>query len=130
MNDKRSHHACMYDAITSSIHVMGGLGRDLGFGNNMDLATTEKWIVGSDTWLVSSNLPESIGRTSAVSAKSNNYVGYIAGGRGFATRELYSNKIWGLRRIDKTWITMNKTLEIGRSDHSLLNISPTQIFEC
>ena len=125
MNDKRSHHACMFDETTSSIHVMGGFGE-----NDMDLATTEKWIVGSDTWSVSANLPESIARTSAVSAKSSNYVGYIAGGWGFATEESYSNKIWGLRRHDMTWIVMNKTLKIGRNDHSLLNISPNQIFDC
>ena len=130
MNDKRSHHACMYDAITSSIHVMGGLGRDLGFGNNMDLATTEKWIVGSDTWLVSANLPESIGRISAVSAKSKNYVGYIAGGWGFETKESYSNEVWGLRRHDMTWIAMNKTLKIGRRSHSMLNIPPEQVLGC
>ena len=126
MNDKRSHHACMYDETTSSIHVMGGLGGDI----NMDLATTEKWIVGSDTWMVSTNLPESIGWTSAVSAKSKNYVGYIAGGWGFATSDSYSNKIWGLRRHDMTWIAMNKTLKIGRQSHSLLNIPPEQVLGC
>ena len=129
MNDKRSHHACMFDETTSSIHVMGGLG---GYGHDltMDLATTEMWIVGSDTWLLSTNLPESIGKTSAVSSKSKNYVGYIAGGWGFATEESFSNKIWGLRRHDMTWIAMNKTLKIGRQSHSLLNIPPEQVLGC
>lgn len=125
MNDKRSHHACLFDETTSSIHVMGGFGE-----NDMDLATTEKWIVGSDTWSVSANLPESIARTSAVSAKSKNYVGYIAGGWGFGTNESYSNEIWGLRRHDMTWIAMNKTLKIGRRSHSMLNIPPEQVLGC
>ena len=51
MNDKRSHHACMYDEITSSIHVMGGLGRDLGLGENMDLAAAPKGIVLSSIFM-------------------------------------------------------------------------------
>ena len=124
MTDTRYGHSCLVDESTSSIYVIGGFNKQ-----NMDLSTTEKWIFGMDSWVLSTNLPVSVGRSSAVSSKSGTYIGYIAGGWAFGIDEHSSNKIWGLRRMDLTWIEMAQTLKIGRQDHSIVNVPADEIFQ-
>ena len=127
MTDTRYGHACLVDESTSTIYVMGGFNKQ-----NMDLSTMEKWNFGVSgrSWLLSTNLPESVGRSSAVPSKSSTYIGYIAGGWAFGKDEYSSNKIWGLRRENMTWIEMAKTLKIGRQDHSLVNVPADEISGC
>ena len=64
MTDTRYGHACLVDESTSKIYVMGGFNKQ-----NMDLSTMEKWNFGVNGrhWLLSTNLPETVGRSSAVS---------------------------------------------------------------
>ena len=129
MTDTRYGHACLVDESSSKIYVMGGFNKQ-----NMDLSTMEKWNFGVNgrSWLLSTNLPESVGRSSAVPSKSSTYIGYIAGGWAFGKDKYSSNKIWGLRRQgrDPTWIEMNQTLKIGRQDHSLVNVPADDMLEC
>ena len=127
MTDTRYGHACLVDESTSTIYVMGGFNKQ-----NMDLSTMEKWNFGVNgrSWLLSTNLPESVGRSSAVPSKSSTYIGYIAGGWAFGKDEYSSNKIWGLRRENMTWIEMTQTLKIGRQDHSLVNVPADEISGC
>ena len=129
MNTKRYGHACFADEETSRIHVMGGLyifGPGIYAPHNM-LDSTEVWTFGADSWQYSANLPEVIDYSSAVASKSDEYVGYIAGGN---TRIGTSRKLWGLRREDMTWIVMNKELKIERIGHSLLNVPVKEILGC
>ena len=127
MTDTRYGHACLVDESTSTIYVMGGFNKQ-----NMDLSTMEKWNFGVNgrSWLLSTNLPESVGRSSAVPSKSSAFIGYIAGGWAFGKDEYSSNKIWGLRRENMTWIEMTQTLKIGRQDHSLVNVPADEISGC
>ena len=114
MNTKRWRHACFVDEATFSIFVAGGYDDQ---GNR--LSSTEKWTFGQSSWQPSANLPEAISSSSAVSSNGKKYVGYITGGR----------LIFGLRRIDMTWIKMNKTMKIGIY-YSLLNIPANQVLGC
>ena len=127
MTDTRYGHACVVDESTSTIHLMGGFNK-----KSMDLSTMEKWNFGVSgrSWLLSTNLPESVGRSSAVSSKSSTFIGYIAGGWAFGKDEYSSNKIWGLRRENMTWIEMAKTLKICRQDHTIVNVPADQILGC
>ena len=122
MNERRFKHSCMLDEATKTVYLMGGENEN---GNTLD--TTEKWIIGTDSWQPSSNLVRKIIGSSAVSAKSDDYVGYLAGGWASGAR---SNEIWGLRRSDDTWVKLAKTLETRRSLFTLLNIPANQVLGC
>ena len=112
----------MFDEATNTVYLMGGQNEN---GNVLD--TTEKWIIGTDSWQPSSNLVKKISDSSAVSAKSDEYVGYLAGGWASGSR---LNEIWGLRRSDQTWVELTITLEKRRSAFSLLNIPANQVLGC
>merc|ERR1711902_370510 len=91
--------------------------------------STEKWTLEENSWKPSANLPEAISSSSAVSSNTDEYVGFMAGGVGsYPTR--YSKNIYGLKRREKTWIKLNKTMKTGRAGHSLLNIPANQILGC
>ena len=129
LHQKRKEHACLFDKVTSSVYVMGG-----SFGNN-GFDSTEKWTLGTDSWvpLPSAKLPEPLKGSRAVSAYSNEYVGYIAGG--FIGKDLtkpgyITNEIWGLKRSNMTWIKLTKKLSIDRAYHSLLNIPVDEVLGC
>ena len=122
MNTKRRDHACLVDEATSSIHLMGGYGARYN-----ELQSTEKWLLGRESWQRSANLPEKIRQSRAVSANSNEYVGYMAGG---TARYAYTSKVWGLRRKDMTWIEMSQKLKTGRLHHSLLNVPMDKVLGC
>ena len=86
----------------------------------------EKWKIGTNTFEVSSSLPEGITGSAATSSNSNNYVGYLVGGD---TNGGYTNKVWGLRRRDETWVEM-KSLQQRRFEHSLVNLPVSDIPGC
>ena len=65
----------MLDEAENTVYLMGGENE-----NGLTLDTTEKWIIGTDSWQTSSNLVRKITGSSAVSAKADDYVGYLAGG--------------------------------------------------
>ena len=112
----------MFDEATNTVYLMGGQNEN---GNVLD--TTEKWIIGTDSWQPSSNLVRKITGSSAISAKSDEYVGYLAGGWASG---YFSNEIWGLRRSDDTWVKLAKTLGTRRNYFSLLNIPANQVLGC
>ena len=111
---------------------MGG-----SFGNN-GFDSTEKWTLGTDSWvpLPSAKLPKPLKGSRAVSAYSNEYVGYMAGGIinkdvNFSSTPGYkSNEIWGLKRSNMTWIKLTKKLSVDRAYHSLLNIPVDEVLGC
>ena len=115
MNTKRWLHACFQDTETSSIYIAGGMDDQW-----KRLSSTEKWTLEENSWKPSANLPEAIYWSSAVSSNTDKYIGYIT----------YSKNIYGLKRREKTWIKLNKTMKTGRYYHSLLNIPANQILGC
>ena len=133
MNNKRSFHACLADQSTSSIHVMGGCqDPELEWNSEgIHLSSTETWIFGTDSWKPSANLPERVEKSAAVPSNSDEYVGYMVGGRTFGLKEeRFSRKVWALRRKNMTWIEMNKKLETGRRRHSLVNVPEATVLGC
>ena len=133
MNNKRSFHACLADQSTSSIHVMGGCqDPELEWNSEgIHLSSTETWTFGTDSWKPSANLPERVEKSAAVPSNSDEYVGYMVGGRTFGLKgERFSRKVWALRRKNMTWIEMNKKLETGRRRHSLVNVPEATVLGC
>ena len=119
MNTKRYWHACFPDTVTSTIYIVGG------FDDHEErLKSTEKWTLEENSWKPSANLPEAIYWSSAVSSNSDKIIGYMVGGYP------YSKNIYGLKRREKTWIKLNKTMKTGRHAHSLLNIPENQVLGC
>ena len=122
MNERRCEHSFMLDVAEKTVYIMGGANE-----NGLTLDTTEKWIIGTDSWQTSSTLVRKILGFSAVSAKSEDYVGYIAGGWSGGD---WSNEIWGLRRSDDSWVKLTKALRTRRTYFSLLNIPANQVLGC
>merc|ERR1719400_3046813 len=115
MKTKRYGHGCFQNTESSTIYIVGGED-DQG----KILSSTEKWTLEENSWQPSANLPEPIFWSSAVSSNKDEYIGYMAGGRDTGYQDL--PYIYGLTRRQMEWIKLNKTLKIGRSRHSLLNI--------
>ena len=123
MNAKRNSHACVQDTVTSSIYIAGG------YDQWKKLSSTEKWTLEENSWKPLANLPEAIFRSSAVSSNTDEFIGYMVGGiEGYPWR--YSKNIYGLKRREKTWIKLNKTIKIARYWQSLSNIPVIQILGC
>ena len=125
MNTKRWRHACFADEATSSIFVIGGYD-DLW----NELNSTEKWTFGQNSWEPSANLPVAIEQSSAVSSDTDEFIGYMAGGNTGTHPDIRTKYIYGLRRREKTWIKLNKTMKMGRRRHSLFNIPANQVLGC
>ena len=123
INTKRYVHACFQDTDTSTIYIAGGWDVQHTY-----LSSTEKWTLEENVWKPSANLPEAISHSSAVSSNTDEFIGYMAGGR--TGRTLYSKDIYGLKRREKTWIKLNKRMKTERIRHSLLNIPANQILGC
>ena len=121
MNTKRYWHACFADTETSSIYIAGGEDDQYNW-----LSSTEKWSLEENSWKPSATLPEAIYSSSAVSSNSDKFIAYMVGG--YPKR--FSKNIYGLKRREKTWIKLNKTMKTGRWKHSLLNIPTNQILGC
>ena len=121
MNTKRDFHVCFQDTESSSIYIAGGID-----DQSKRLSSTEKWTLEESSWQPSANLPEAISYSSAVSSNTDEFIGYMAGGSPTG----YSKNIYGLTRRQMEWIKLNKTLKIGRDEHSLLNIPANQILGC
>ena len=127
MNSKRLLHSCVMDETTSTVYVMGGWTERFERSNS-----TEKWIFGTDSWQPSTNLPIDLSGSSAVSSNSNEYIGYMAGGKtskGDNGKE-ETTKVWGLSREDNTWVEMNVTMQMARYEHTLLKIPVDKVLEC
>ena len=118
---KRFAHACFTDKASSSIYIAGS------HGTQRD--STEKWTLteSENAWQPSANLPEAIYWSAAVSSNTDEFIGYIAGGYSW-TR--WTKNIYGLKRRQEEWITLNKTMKIERYGHSILNIPANQILGC
>lgn len=123
LNIKRKYHSCMVDRKTSTIYVMGG--RDQ-IPNDFSSTESLKFDEANSEWKMSSNLPESLLSSSAVSSKSNEFIGYVAGGS-FKYGGAGISKIYGLRRRDMEWIELSKKLKKGRKHHSLVNANTNEI---
>ena len=78
-------------------------------------------------WKMGGDLPEPVSNSAAVSSRSSEFVGYLAGGH--ATWRVTS-KIWGLRRFDLVWIEMSKRLQAPRTFHTLVNVHLDEIPGC
>ena len=122
MNVKRDHHACMVDHKTSTIHVIGGSGQSSG-----SLSSTETWKINESSWEMGPNLVEPVEESAAVSSRSNDFVGYIAGGFGIGGLK---SKIWGLQRKHGLWIELSKMLQTPRDRHTLVNLRQDEIPGC
>ena len=119
INQKRSSHSCFYDDQTNSVFVVGGY-------NDNFLATTEQWNLDTNQWITTPDLPEPLLYSAGVASKSDQFVGFVAGGNnGVAT-----NKIHGLRRSDLTWEIMPQQLQTARDFHSMVNLPADQIPGC
>ena len=90
------------------------------------LSSTEKWSLEDYSWKPSANLSEAISWSSAVSSNTDEFIGFMAGGYPWR----YLKNIYGLKRREKTWIKLNRTMKIGRISHSLLNIPANQVLGC
>ena len=128
MNTKRWVHVCFRDTQTSTIYIAGG--EDDPWN---ELSSTEKWTLEENSWKHSANLPAPITWSSAVSSNSDKFIGYMVGGYPFyeivdsLIYQMQKKNIYGLKRREKTWIKLNKTMKTGRSFHSLFNIPANQI---
>ena len=121
LKEKRRLHSCFYDDQTNSVFVAGGYDDNVGL-----LATTEQWRLDTNQWITTPDLPERLDSSAGVASKSEQFVGFVAGGNnGVAT-----NKIHGLRRTDLTWELMPQKLQIARDLHSMVNVPADQIPGC
>ena len=99
-----------------------------GSGSNGHLKSTEKWIVGTDSWVSGTNLPEAVRRSASVESNSIDNIGYLVGGH---TEDEVTSKVWSLRRRDMRWIEdRSKRLTTPRQYHTLVNIPGNQIPGC
>jgi len=137
MKTKRWAHACFQDTESSTIYVAGGW--DDQSGGSKSSSSTEKWTLEENSWKPSANLPEAITWSSAVSSNTDKFIGYMAGGfyrvlveygLGYGYQPRRSKNIYGLKRREKTWIKLNKTMKVGREEHALLNVPANQILGC
>ena len=119
MNQKRYGHSCFYDDQTNSVFVVGGY-------NGNTLATTEQWNLDTNQCISTPDLPEPLSRSAGVASKSEQFVGFVAGG----TNGQLTNKIYGLRRSDLTWEIMPQKLQTARLAHSMVNVPVDQIPGC
>ena len=128
MNTKRRLHSCVVDEARSTVYVMGG------WNDRLErISSTEKWIFGTDSLQPSTKFPIYLSGSSAVSSKSNEYIGYMAEGytsKGDNGEEGVTSKVWGLSREDKTWVGLNITMQMGRYEHTLLKIPVDKVLEC
>ena len=123
MSFERDDHSCMADEETSTIHVLGGYN-----GRNGALKSSEKWTLGTDSWVSSTSLPENIYRSAAVLSNSDEYIGYLAGGWADG---VITSKVWALRKRDMNWKEIaSKTFNIPRRSHALVNIPVDQVPGC
>ena len=120
MSRTRDSYSCFYDQATNSVFALGGHRPD-GV-----LKSTEKWIIGADSWEMASDLPDYAKHTAAVSSNSNEYVGYMVGGVTTSNNQVYTSKVWALKRSDMQWVQLeSKSLQNKRRTHSLVNIGST-----
>ena len=95
-----------------------------------------RWNDAKKIWKLGSNLTEPLASSAAISSRSDEFVGYLVGGRinngvtmegQRSTENERTSKIWGLRRSDMEWIEISKRLKIPRNRHSLVNVQPEEI---
>ena len=99
------------------------------------LKSTEKWTLGTNSWVSGASLPKPLGYSAAVNSNSNTTIGYLVGGltgdgeSPDTVEEL--SKVWTLTRRDLRWIEHgSKRLKLPRSGHTLVNIPKDQIPGC
>ena len=91
------------------------------------MKSTEKLRIGNSIWESTTDLPEPLYLSAAVASNSNDFIGYVAGGW---TNNGRTDKIWGLRRTDLSWVEMPKRLQKSRNSHSMVNIASDEIPGC
>ena len=93
------------------------------------LKSTEKLKMNENlSWKSTTDLPEPLAYSAAVSSNSNELIGYVAGG--YTTNGRSLDKVWGLRRTDLHWVEMPKRLQIPRGYHSMVNVVSDEIPGC
>ena len=93
------------------------------------LKSTEKLKMNENlSWKSTTDLPEPLAYSEAVSSNSNELIGYVAGG--YSTNGRSLDKVWGLRRTDLHWVEMPKRLQIRRGYHSIVNVASNKIPGC
>ena len=120
MKEKRDRHSCFYDIKSNSVCVIGGY-------NGNKLATTEKWNLDTNQWESTPSLPEPLYHSAGVASKSNDYIGFVAGGYTSSGR---TNKVFGLRRRDLKWEVIPQRLQTARYHHSMVNLPSDQVPGC
>ena len=120
---KRNLHSCFHDEETNTIFVVGG------YGERVRLSTTEKLKLDQHLfWGPAADLPEHVALSAAVSSKSKEFLGYVAGGS--TINNEYNDKIWGLQRSDLKWVEISKRLQIPRNGHTMVNLGSEDIPKC
>ena len=130
LREKRYRHSCFYDEETNTVFVVGGYGKKVlpTIVINNKLSTTEKLKLDQYLfWEPATDLPEPVALSSAVSSKSKEFLGYLAGE---STSNEYTDKIWGLQRSDLKWVEISKRLQIPRNDHTMVNVGSEDIPKC
>ena len=101
----------------------------MGGYNSERLKSTEKWTVGTDSWVSGVSLPEPVGGPASVNSNSEQLIGYLVGGSTIGSE--VTKKVWYLRRQDMSWIEdRSKTLQTPREYHTVVNIPGDQIPGC
>ena len=88
----------------------------------------------NNIWESTTNLPEALFDSAAVASKSEQFIGFIAGGLREKNdgEKIYraTEKIWGMRRKDLAWVEMPQKLKGTRHSHSMLNLASGEVPGC
>ena len=96
------------------------------------MSTTEKLNMDNNIWESTTSLPEALFESAAVASKSEKFIGFIAGGLKKSNDGKYrsTEKIWGMKRKDLTWVEMPQKLKNTRNSHSMLNLASSEVPGC
>ena len=120
MKEKRIYHSCFYDIKSNAVYIIGGW-------NGRRISTTEKWDLDTNQWELTPSLPEPLYVSAGVASKSNEYIGFVAGGE---TNSGNTNKVFGLRRRDLNWEVLPQQLQTARYYHSMVSLPSDQVSGC
>ena len=92
-----------------------------GAGEDERLKSVEKLKIDENMmWESTTDLPENLDESAAVTSNSNDFIGYVAGGW---AKSGWTDKVWGLRRADLKWVEMPNRLRKSRRLHTMVNVA-------